>query len=67
MTEFPAHGEDGHICVTGKPGVIHRHMIPNFMVVSHRCGEKPHFRYLASLPPAPKIAPTKRKRARRMA
>jgi hypothetical protein len=50
------------IPITLRAGVEHRWRIPNVLVLSHVYGQKPRFKWLAPIPPAP--GPVKRKMGR---
>lgn len=44
--DYP-HGSPYHVCIRLRAGVEHRHMIPNFVVVEHKCHlKKPRLKYL---------------------
>ena len=43
--ELPC-GHPYHTCVTARAGVEHRHRIPHFVVVEHKCRRKMRLKYL---------------------
>jgi hypothetical protein len=65
IDEYTNHDDPYHVCVTLKSGVVHRHMTPNFVAVSHECGQKPRIRWIAKLPKVKRAALSALKRSKK--